>query len=203
MASQRIERLKKSIHVDKYPMCIEKVRWITESYQQTEGEPEIIRRAKALVHVLDHITIFIEDDELIVGNGASKPMGVEIDYYYSTWPKEEITGLTKEGWDISEQDIADVISMNEYWKHRNLISRIGVLFDEERLWPFMQTELQILLEYHILVIPENIVKVTLERLTRNDTNLNVIHSWSLAYDPPNVSSHISICLCYIILLPSA
>ncbi len=139
MVSQRIEKLKKSLRVDKYPMCIEKIRLITESYRQTEGEPEIIRRAKALAHVLDHITIFIEDDALIVGNGASKPMGVEIDYYYSTWPEEEINGLKKEGWDISEQDIADVASMNDYWKHRNLISRIGELFDEERLWPFMQT----------------------------------------------------------------
>jgi formate C-acetyltransferase len=57
--------------------------------------------------------------------------------YITAWPKED--SIKKEGWDISEQDIADVISMNEYWKHRNLISRIGVLFDEERLWPFMQT----------------------------------------------------------------
>ena len=97
MTNPRIEKLKESIHVDKYPMCVEKGRLITESYRQTEGEPEIIRRAKALAHVLDHITIFIEDGQLIVGNGASKPMGVEIDYYYSTWSEEEIQGLEAGG----------------------------------------------------------------------------------------------------------
>jgi pyruvate formate-lyase/glycerol dehydratase family glycyl radical enzyme len=139
MANPRIERLRESIRVETYPMCVEKGRLITESYRQTEGEPEITRRAKALAHVLDHITIFIEDGQLIVGNGASKPMGVEIDYYYSTWSEEEIRGLKQEGWDISDKDIADVTSMNAYWKNRNMVSRMGELFDEDRLWPFMQT----------------------------------------------------------------
>ena len=139
MTRSRIEKLKESIHVEKYPMCVEKGRLITESYRQTEGEPEIVRRAKALAHVLDNITIFIEDGQLIVGNGASKPMGVEIDYYYSTWSEEEIRGLKQEGWDISDKDIADVTSMNAYWNKRNMVSRMGDLFDEERLWPFMQT----------------------------------------------------------------
>lgn len=32
---------------------------MTESYQSTEGEPYILRRAKALRHLLEHMTIFI------------------------------------------------------------------------------------------------------------------------------------------------
>lgn len=139
MADQRIEKLKEKIRVDQYPMGVEKARLITSAYKRTDGEPEIIRRAKVLAHILDHITIFIQDGELIVGNGASKPMGVEIDYYYSIWPEEEIYGLKNEGWDITEQEIAEAASMNEYWRYRNLVSRIGEAFDEERLWPFAQS----------------------------------------------------------------
>jgi len=45
----------------------------------------------------------------IAGNGAGKPVGVEITSPCSTWSQDEINGLKKEGWDISEQDTADIM----------------------------------------------------------------------------------------------
>jgi len=63
--------------MDEYPICVEKARLVMESYKQTEGEPTIVRRAKATAHYLDNKTLFIEDDELIAGNVASQPMGLE------------------------------------------------------------------------------------------------------------------------------
>jgi pyruvate-formate lyase len=56
--NQRVERLRTKIFVDKYPLCTEKIRLLTESYQKTEGEPLIIRKAKALAHYLDNKTIY-------------------------------------------------------------------------------------------------------------------------------------------------
>jgi len=38
-----------------------------ESYQSTEGQPQVIRQAKAFAHLLDNIPIEIYPDELIVG----------------------------------------------------------------------------------------------------------------------------------------
>jgi formate C-acetyltransferase len=75
----RIQQLKKDVEVDHYPLCVEKARLMTESYRCTEGEPEVVRRAKALAHTLSNIPIFIKDGELVVGNAASTFMGVEID----------------------------------------------------------------------------------------------------------------------------
>ena len=66
-ASPRIRKLRERTMVDTYPLCIERVALTTESFRRTEGEPHIVRRAKALAHTLAHITIFIEDGELIVG----------------------------------------------------------------------------------------------------------------------------------------
>jgi hypothetical protein len=40
--STRIEKLKAETQVEKYPICIEKVRLMTESFRQTEGQPEIL-----------------------------------------------------------------------------------------------------------------------------------------------------------------
>lgn len=52
-------------------MCPERARYYTESYKETEGEPMIIRRAKALAKTLEKMTIFVADDDLFVGNQAS------------------------------------------------------------------------------------------------------------------------------------
>jgi pyruvate-formate lyase len=138
--NERVSRLKNRLYVENYPLCIEKFRLITESLGQTEGEPEILRRAKTLANVLDNITIMIEDDELIVGNVASKPMGLEIDHDYGTWSQEEIDSLKKEGYIISKEDEEELIILNQYYKGKSLVGRMGeILFDDERLWPFMQS----------------------------------------------------------------
>jgi formate C-acetyltransferase len=97
----------------------------------------ILRRAKALAHVLDNITIFIEDGELIVGNAASKPMGLEFDFYAGLWSQGEIDGLKEAGYAISAEEEAEILEMNRYWKNYNPMSRMGRLFDDQ-LWTFMQ-----------------------------------------------------------------
>jgi pyruvate-formate lyase len=137
--STRVEELKAGVQVEKYPVCIEKARLMTESFRQTEGQPEILRRAKALAHMLNNITIFIKDGELIVGNAASTYMGVEMEFNYGPWPVEEIEALKNEGWALRDEDLEEVATMNEYWKGKSLMARIGYSFDDERLWPFMQT----------------------------------------------------------------
>jgi formate C-acetyltransferase len=101
---ERIERLRKSIEVEKYPLYIEKSRLLTESFKKTDGDPMVLRRAKALAHILDHIHIFIEEDQLIAGNGASKPMGLEFDFYAGLWSREEIQGLKEMGYGISDEE---------------------------------------------------------------------------------------------------
>jgi pyruvate-formate lyase len=110
----RVEKLRENIFVDKYPICTEKIRLLTESYKKTEDEPLIIRKAKALAHYLDKKTIYIEDNELIVGNVAYKPMGIEADA--PTWPKEDINDLRTREFAISGKDEAFLRSLDDYWQ---------------------------------------------------------------------------------------
>ena len=134
----RIESLRNNIEVDRYPLCVEKSRLLTESFKKTDGEHMILRRAKALSHVLDNISIFIEEGQLIAGNAASKPMGLEFDFYAGLWSKEEIEGLKEAGYDISDDEELELLDMREYWKNFNPLGRMGQIFDD-RLWPFMQS----------------------------------------------------------------
>ncbi len=138
-ASPRIRKLRERTMVDTYPLCIERVALTTESFRRTEGEPHIVRRAKALAHTLAHITIFIEDGELIVGNAASKPMGVELECDYGIWSSDEVAALKKEGFTLSDEDEARLQQVNAYWQTGTLVARSGALFDDERLWPFVQS----------------------------------------------------------------
>ena len=74
-----------------YPtICSERARYWTESWKQTEGQPAVIRRAKALANVLQKMTVYILEGELLVGNVASKPRASVVCPEYST------TGLFKE-----------------------------------------------------------------------------------------------------------
>lgn len=139
--NERIRKLRERLLVGEYPICVEKNRLVMESYRQTEGELQIVRRAKATAHYLDNKTMFIEDDELIVGNVASKPMGLEAGSLGPTWPKEDLENLRKGGLVLSDEDEALLRSMDDYWKGkgRTLDGRQGQFYDEERLWPFIQS----------------------------------------------------------------
>ena len=48
--------------------CFDRAILITEGYRQAAGDPIILRRAKGLAHVLDHLPVRIFDEELIVGD---------------------------------------------------------------------------------------------------------------------------------------
>ena len=102
--NNRIRILRERLNVDQFPICVEKAALVTESLRQTEGEPEILRRAKATAHFLDHRTIFIEDDELIVGNIAAKPMGMEAGTMGPTWPADDLAALKKGGISLSDEE---------------------------------------------------------------------------------------------------
>ena len=136
--NKRIEKLKEKINPETYPLCVEKVQLITESMKQTEGEALIVRRARAFAHYLDNRTIFIQDSELIVGNLASKPMGLEADA--PTWPDDELDQFSDAGMIISEDEKKVLRSMDDFWKGKGKLfwERAGQFYDDERLWPFLQ-----------------------------------------------------------------
>ncbi|KPU27224.1 formate acetyltransferase [Caloranaerobacter sp. TR13] len=122
---ERIELLKKQLFENKREVSIERALLYTESYKKTEGEPTIIRRAKATAHILDNVKISIRDGELIVGNRTIKPrsgiISPEMDPY---WIYDELDILESRPQDkffISQEDkkIYREI-LYPYWKGKSL-----------------------------------------------------------------------------------
>src|SRR5271169_4131452 len=79
--SERIARLRENFLSNPYEADIERARYYTRSYKQTEGESPCLRAAKGLEETLRHMSIKIEDEERLVGAKTFKkvagPIGIE------------------------------------------------------------------------------------------------------------------------------
>jgi len=69
--NKRIDALRKRYFDTTPEVCPERARYFTQSMKETEGEYIALRRAKAFANVLENMTIFVADNEIIVGNLAS------------------------------------------------------------------------------------------------------------------------------------
>ncbi|MBI2910393.1 MAG: hypothetical protein HYX92_22335 [Chloroflexi bacterium] len=96
-------------------LCLESARLYTESCKATEGQPTIIRRAKALANVLQNMTVWIQPDELIVGNYASTPTSLTWHPEYSwRWLVKAVTdGYRNLLDDEGRQRLGEIAA---YWK---------------------------------------------------------------------------------------
>ncbi len=74
--TKRTDSYRNAIYNAPFEICVERARYWTESYKDTEGEHPTVRAAKALEKTLDSMSIFIRDDEQLVGHRTSKLLGV-------------------------------------------------------------------------------------------------------------------------------
>ncbi|MBR4753551.1 MAG: hypothetical protein IK054_00030 [Lachnospiraceae bacterium] len=142
--TERVQRMKDALRISKYPLCVELFRLANESLEKTAGEPTILRRSKLHANILDNITIFIEPEDLLCGSGASKPFGLEMQYEYGVWTKDEVESLKSEIYTITPEDEEELYRLNERFAgnsaNSNLVQEMGKsLGQNERLWPFMKS----------------------------------------------------------------
>ena len=137
---ERISKLKQALFPEVRPICVEKALLTMESFIQTESDSQIIRNAKAIAHVLDKSTIFIEDNELIVGNAASKPMGAEIQPFTGEWFTDEIEAVRADGYSISDEDKEKVKVINDFFRGKHVPDMMRHIYDtfDKRLWPYLE-----------------------------------------------------------------
>ena len=104
-------------------ICIERAKIVTESYKRTEGMPWVLRRAHALKDMLEQMTIFIDPEELIVGNHGSRARAALIFPEFGTLSKKELDLMPVRKVDtlqISEEDKAQLLDeIYPYWENRN------------------------------------------------------------------------------------
>ncbi len=124
----RISRLREKLCDTLPEICIERACLLTQSYQETEAYPEIIRRAKALEKILANVTIGIEEDELIVGHTISKRRGgivtPEINVENCRDAIEAPSTSSDEFAPVPEEHIERMQDILTYWKGKALFDRL-------------------------------------------------------------------------------
>lgn len=125
MASSRINLLKMDLFTGGREISLERAILYTESHQQTEGEPTIIRRAKATANVLDKVEIAIRDNELIAGNRTVKPragiISPEMDPYWILQELDTFSTRPQDKFFISDEDKQYYReTLFPYWEKRSM-----------------------------------------------------------------------------------
>ncbi len=132
----RIQRLKAALFARPREISLERAILYTESHRLTEGEPVIIRRAKATAHILDNVAISIRADELIAGNRTVAPragiMSPEMD---PGWLLEELDDFPHRPQDRFEISEADKQRYRDelfpYWEKRSMKNFINAQMTDE------------------------------------------------------------------------
>jgi pyruvate formate-lyase/glycerol dehydratase family glycyl radical enzyme len=143
----RTKKLNDEVLAVRPEICIERARLVTRSYRETEAQPMILRRARAIARVLRDMTIFIQRDQLIVGTQASSLRAAPL------FPETEAGYLEREI-DLFEKREQDRLVVRPehrrelleeilpYWKDRS-IKEIALAAMPEKTREIVQLEHQI------------------------------------------------------------
>lgn len=94
--TERIERLVAAVKAARAPICTKKFELASEILKVNREASPWMKRVLPLVEFLDKLPIFIPEDHLIVGEGASKPFGIELCYEYGMWSEDQLEEMYEE-----------------------------------------------------------------------------------------------------------
>lgn len=118
---KRIDTLRHVMEKREASICSQRAVLYTQSFQETEQEPYIIRKAKAFAYTLAHMDIYIQENSLIFGNQASCNFAAPIFPEYSIqWVIDELDSFDQRSGDvfhIREEVKEDLRRIAPYWLH--------------------------------------------------------------------------------------
>lgn len=124
-----IENLKPAIDV-------ERALYFTQSMKETEGQPLVLRWAKAMEHIAKNITVYIDDDQLLAGRaGYQGRYGIlypELDGDFLDMAVEELPKRESSPFSISEEDARIVIEeIAPFWKGKTYHEALNIALPED------------------------------------------------------------------------
>lgn len=129
--------------LDKKPyICAERALLATEAYKANQNQPAVMKRALMLKNILEKMSIYIEDETILVGNQAASNKDAPIFPEYTLeFVLNELDLFEKRDGDvfyITEQTKKDLRSIAPFWENNNLRAKGGALLPDE-VSVFMET----------------------------------------------------------------
>lgn len=135
---ERVFKILESFQGQRPKVDVERALYFTQSFKETEGQPLILRWAKALKHIAENITVYIDDNQLLVGRaGRQGRYGIlypELDGDFLDVAVKQLPNRVESPFDITQED-ADII-INEiapYWKGKTFHEDLAKQLPEDTL----------------------------------------------------------------------
>ncbi len=123
----RMQHFREELLDAKAQVCAERAVLTTESYKLHADKPVILKRAYMLENILEHMTIYIEDDSLLAGNQASSNRSAPIfPEYAMDWVIRELDEFEKRDGDvfyITEETKETLRSIYPFWEHNTTLDK--------------------------------------------------------------------------------
>ncbi len=124
MITIRIEKQREKLRNTAPRICIERARLTTDFYKKCHVESVVIVKAKLLGYLLDNMTIYIDEDELLVGNHASRFRNVPVfPEVAASWILKEIDTFetrTTDSLKIDAEEKKELIEILKEWDGHSL-----------------------------------------------------------------------------------
>lgn len=134
----RTQRLYDSFSESKSYVDVQRAKYFTESFKETEGQPLTLRWAKALYHIAEKIEVYIEPDQLIVGRvGRSGKYGLiypELDGCFLEQFVSQAKDREESPFEIAPEDVRVIEDeIAPYWKGKTYYEDLSNSFPEDVL----------------------------------------------------------------------
>ncbi|EHF02296.1 pyruvate formate-lyase [Olsenella sp. oral taxon 809 str. F0356] len=138
----RMQEFREEVLDEKPFVDAERAVLCTESYRQTTNQPPVLRRALSFAHILDNMSVYIEDKTLLAGNQATKNCNAPVFPEYTLgFVLDELDQFDKRDGDVfyvTDEDKARIRSIAPFWENNTLRDRgLALLPDEVSV--FMET----------------------------------------------------------------
>lgn len=128
----------KTFQASRPQVDVERAKYFTESFRQTEGEPLVLRWSKAMCHIAENISIYIDDHQLLVGRGGAQGRyGIlypELDGDFLGLAIEQMPTRLESPFTISPTDARIVIDeIAPYWQGKTFHENLAKALPKETL----------------------------------------------------------------------
>ncbi|SHG25662.1 formate C-acetyltransferase [Desulfacinum infernum DSM 9756] len=117
---------------------VQRGRLFTESMRETEGQPLVLRWAKAMMHIAKNIEVYIDDDQLLAGRaGAQGRYGIlypELDGDFLDVAIEQLSEREVSPFIVDPEDARIIVEeIAPYWKGKTYHEALAKALPEETL----------------------------------------------------------------------
>ena len=130
----RMKEFRESVLNEKPYVDAERAVLVTEAYKANEAQPNVIKRARGLEHILENMTLYIEPQTLIVGNQATKNYNAPVFPEYTMgFIIDELDKFEHRNGDVfyvTDEDKKRLREIAPYWKDNCLHDRGMALLPE-------------------------------------------------------------------------